>query len=106
MPKAVKLILVTAKHHPMHQHFVRVMNRIAYELKLNKEVRYEDYVFLIEHGETDDLGMAWIPQLLVQLDNGEIKPILTQMPFDERLKPSAERGFNEAMKKLKELAEV
>lgn len=103
MPKAVKVILVTATHHPMHKQFIKIAERLAKELNIEKEVKEEDYVFLIKYGETDDLGMAWLPQILIQLDNNEIKPVLTQIPFNEKLKPDAEKGYEEAIKKIKGL---
>ncbi|MEM2196457.1 MAG: hypothetical protein QW290_05205, partial [Sulfolobales archaeon] len=42
----------------------------------------EDYLFLIEHGDTDEYGMAWLPQLLAELDSGEIVKVLTKPVLD------------------------
>jgi len=101
--KPRKLILVTAPHHPQHKLWIQLLEEVANEKSLDKEVRIEDYVLLVEHGDTDDLGMAWLPQLLVELDNGEIKLLLSRMPLDENLQPSLELAKKEVMKRLEEL---
>ncbi len=103
MAKPRKLILVTAPHHPQHKLWIQLLEEVANEKSLDKEVRIEDYVLLVEHGDTDDLGMAWLPQLLVELDNGEIKLLLSRMPLDENLQPSLELAKKEVMKRLEEL---
>ncbi len=103
MAKPRKLILVTATHHPQHKLWVQLLEEIAKEKGLDKEIRIEDYMLLVEHGDTDDLGMAWLPQLLVELDNGEIKLLLSRMPLDEKLQPSVELAKKEALKKLEEI---
>jgi len=101
--KPRKLILVTAPHHPQHKLWLQLVDEIAKELSLEKEVRIEDYMLLVEHGDTDDLGMAWLPQLLVELDNGEIKLLISRLPLDENLQPSIDLAKEEVRKKLKEL---
>lgn len=103
MSKLRKLILVTADHHPLHKYFMMLTDRVASELKVDKEVKYEDYLFLIEHGETDELGMAWLPQLLAELDDGRIVLLLSRAPFDTQLKPDLEKGYDEIMNKIRSL---
>ncbi len=103
MAKPRKLILVTAPHHPQHKLWIQLLEEVANEKGLDKEIRIEDYVLLVEHGDTDDLGMAWLPQLLVELDNGEIKLLLSRMPLDENLQPSLELAKKEVLKKLEEI---
>ncbi len=103
MAKPRKLILVTAPHHPQHKLWLQLVDEIAKERNLEKEVRIEDYVLLVEHGDTDELGMAWLPQLLVELDNGEIKLLLSRLPLDENLQPSIELAKKEILRKLDEL---
>jgi len=95
--------LVTAPHHPQHKLWIQLLEEVANEKGLDKEIRIEDYVLLVEHGDTDDLGMAWLPQLLVELDNGEIKLLLSRMPLDENLQPSLELAKKEVLKKLEEI---
>ena len=107
MAKGIKkLILVTASHHPHHKMFIKLLNKLVEELKVEKEIKSEDYLFLIKHGETDEFGMAWIPQLLVELEDGNIKPILTKMPFDKSLRPDLEEAYKECLSKLKELGAI
>jgi hypothetical protein len=103
MPKPKKLILVTAEHHPQHKMWVKLVEEIAKQTRLEYEIRIEDYVLLTEHGDTDDLGMAWLPQLLVQLDNGEYKVLLSRMPLNKALQPDVEKAKEEILSKLKEL---
>ena len=102
MPKPKKLILVTAEHHPQHKMWVKLVEEIAKQTGLEYEIRIEDYVLLTEHGDTDDLGMAWLPQLLVQLDNGEYKVLLSRMPLNKALQPDVEKAKEEILSKLKE----
>lgn len=103
MPRVKKLILVTAEHHPTHRLFKQVAAELGRELGVEVEERIEDYVFLIQHGETDEFGMAWVPQLLAELDTGEVKPVLTKMPFNERLKSDPELGRREALERIRQL---
>ncbi len=103
MSQVKKLILVTADYHPLHKYFMTLTDRLAKELGVEKEVRVEDYVFLIEHGDTDELGMAWLPQLLAELDDGRIVLLLSKAPFDSQLRPDLERGYEEIMSRIKSL---
>ncbi|RLG84166.1 MAG: hypothetical protein DRO40_02060 [Thermoprotei archaeon] len=103
MPKVKKLILVTATHHPLHSLWVKLVDEIANELGIDKEIKYEDYVLLTEYGDTDEFGMAWLPQLLAQLDDGSIKLVLSQMPLNEALQPDYEKAKEQIIAKIKEL---
>jgi hypothetical protein len=103
MAKVVKLILVTAKDHPQHKLWVKLLDKLAEELGVEKEIKIEDYLLLTEHGDTDELGMPWLPQLLAQLDNGEIKVVLSRMPLNKALQPDIELGLQEARKKIEEI---
>lgn len=101
--KAKKVILVTSESHPMHKAFMTVADQLAKELGVEKEVKNEDYTFLSEYGEKDEFGMSWLPQLFVQLEDGRIYPVLTQMPFGQDLKADPQQGFKEAFNKVKNL---
>lgn len=105
MAKVKKLILVTATHHPLHKVFNNLLEELAEKLGVEKEVKIEDYVFLIKYGETDEYGMAGTPQLLVELDDGKILPILTQksMPLTDALKPDIEKAREIVLEKIKQL---
>ncbi len=102
MSKPIKLILVTAEHHPQHKMWIKLVKEIAEQTGLEYEVRIEDYILLTEHGDTDDLGMAWLPQLLVRLDNGEYKVLLSRMPLNKALQPDIKKAKEEILNKLKE----
>lgn len=105
MAKVKKLILVTATHHPLHKIFNNLLEDLAEKLGVEKEVKIEDYVFLIKYGETDEFGMAGTPQLLVELDDGKIVPVLTQksMPLTGALKPDIDKAREIVLKKIDEL---
>jgi hypothetical protein len=104
MGKIIKLVLDTAEHHPLHRAWLRLAETLAKELNVELEVKKEDYVFAIEHGETDELGMASLPQLFAVLDNGEVKLILSRYPFDpSTTKPDEKLAYDEAKKKIDEI---
>lgn len=100
MAKPVKLILVTAKDHPQHKMWVRLVEEVSKETGIPFEVRLEDYVLLTEHGDTDELGMAWLPQLLAELDNGEYVVLLSRMPLNSSLQPDPEQAKKVIIEKL------
>jgi len=77
-----KLILVTADHHPLHKYFKELAEELGKKYSVPIEVRMEDYLFLIEHGDTDEYGMAWVPQLLAELETGAIVKVLTKPVLD------------------------
>lgn len=104
MPKVVKLILDTAKHHPLHKAWLRLAEKLAEEYGLELEVKEEDYMFAVEHGDTDDLGMAWLPQLFAVLEDGTVKVVLSQYPFDPKTtKPDESMAYEEAKRRLREI---
>ena len=103
MPKVKKLILVTATHHPLHSLWVKLVDEIAGELGIDKEIKYEDYVLLTEYGDTDEFGMAWLPQLLAELDDESVKLVISQMPLNEALQPDYEKAKELIIAKIEEL---
>lgn len=103
MAKPKKLILVTATHHPLHELWMKLSDEVSKILNIEREVRYEDYVLLTEHGDTDDLGMPWLPQLLIELDDGSIKLLLSKIPLNKALQPDYDKAKEEILNKIKEL---
>lgn len=104
MPRIVKVILDTADFHPLHRAWVQLAETLAKELGVELEVKNEDYLYAIQHGETDELGMAWLPQLFVQLDDGSVKLVLSRYPFDPTtVKPSEEMALKEARERIREI---
>ncbi|MEM4502700.1 MAG: hypothetical protein QXV42_04560, partial [Ignisphaera sp.] len=93
-----KFILVTATHMPQHKHFKKLAEELSKELKIDLEIREEDYVFVSAYGEKDEFGMSWLPQLFAVVD-GEIKPILTKFPINEK---TLELDYEKALKEVKE----
>ncbi len=103
MAKIKKIYLVTATHHPYHELWSKLAKEIADKLDTELEVRYEDYLFLIEHGDTDEYGMAWVPQILAEFDDGTITVLLSQLPLNESLQPDPEKAIEIMLNKVKEL---
>jgi len=102
--KVKKLILVTAKHMPQHKYFNELAEELRKKLGVELEVREEDYAFLAEHGDTDEFGMPWTPQLLAELDDGRIVVLLSKMPFDEKtLKFDVDRAMQVVLEKIRDL---
>ena len=105
MVKLKKIYLVTATHHPYHELWSKLAKEIADKLNTELEVKYEDYLFLMEHGDTDEYGMAWVPQMFAELDDGSIKLLLSNMPLNESLGPDYEKAKEIVLEKIRELTE-
>ncbi len=103
MAKPVKLILVTADYHPYHRMWVKIAEEVSKETGLPLETRIEDYAFLVEHGDTDEYGMAWLPQLLAQLDDGSYTVLLSRLPLNEKLQADPEQAKRIILEKLSSL---
>ncbi len=101
MAKPVRIVLVTAKHHPLHGKWVEVAQRVAKELGLQLEIREEDYMFLNEYGDKDEYGMAWLPQLFVVMDNGKVQLLLSKMPLTKDHKPDVDTAIKTVLEKLR-----
>jgi len=105
LAKVKKVILDTAEHHPYHKKWVQLAESIANELSVELEVKYEDYVFAIQHGVTDDLGMAGLPQLMVELEDGKIHPVLHEIPLDKSFQPDFEMAKKVALERIRQFVE-
>jgi len=102
MVELKKIYLVTATHHPYHDLWSKLARELADKMNTELEVRYEDYVFLIEHGDTDEYGMAWVPQILAEFTDGSIIPLLSQLPLNEALKPDPDKAIEIMVNKIRE----
>jgi hypothetical protein len=100
MAKLSRLILVTADHHPLHKYFKEIAEELIKKYGVPLEVRMEDYLFLIQYGDTDEFGMAWVPQLLAQLDTGEIVKVLTKPVLDSMGNISKENDLRESTRNI------
>ena len=101
MAKAKKLILVTSDGHPQHKYFRKIAEKLANEAGLELETKKDDYVFLTEHGESDELGLTWLPQLFAELENGRVVKLLTQPKLNDRGQLDYDAGYEEALENLK-----
>jgi len=102
MTKIRKLILVTAKHLPQHRYFVKIAEELRKKLNCELEIREEDYEFLSIHGDKDEFGMAWAPQLFAELDDGSIKVVISKLPINQKtLKIDTNAALNEALERIK-----
>ena len=102
MAKIKKIYLVTATHHPYHELWMKLAKEVADKLGVELEVKYEDYLFLIEHGDTDEYGMAWVPQIVAEFEDGTYA-VLSQLPLNESLQPDPEKAVEIMLNKVKEL---
>lgn len=103
MVKVKKIYLVTATHHPYHELWSKLAREVADKLNVELEIKQEDYLFLIEHGDTDEYGMAWIPQILAEFEDGTITVLLSQLPLNESYKPDPGKAIEIMLNKIKEL---
>jgi hypothetical protein len=93
MSSVKKIVLVTAEHHPYHKLWVKLAERISKELNVPLEVKIEDYVYVNEYGDKDEFGMAWIPQILAELNDGSVRVLLSQLPLNQALQPDEEKAL-------------
>ncbi|MGC9071196.1 MAG: hypothetical protein ACP5HK_00645 [Acidilobus sp.] len=104
MGKVKKVVLDTAEFHPLHRNWLNLAQTIAKELGVDLDVKTEDYVYAISYGDKDDLGMAWLPQLFLEMEDGSVKLVMSQYPFDPATtKPSDQMALDEARKKVQEI---
>lgn len=73
-----KLVLVTDKDHALHKHFSGLAEKLSKEFNVPLEYRWGDYVYVTQYGDSDELGLTWLPQLFAELDDGSVVKILTQ----------------------------
>ncbi|MEM0377182.1 MAG: hypothetical protein QXI90_05365, partial [Thermofilum sp.] len=93
--RATKLILVGAPWAAFNDKLKKICQDIAAEKGIGFEEKVEDYIFLMKHGEKDELGGADIPQVFVEFDDGTIRHVLTRVPI-----AGTEPDFEEAKKKI------
>lgn len=104
MPRLAKIVLDTTKHHPLHGAWLSLAESLAREYGVELEVKEEDYIFAMEYGDKDDIGMTWLPQLFAVLDDGTVKLILSQYPFDPKTtNPDPGMAYEEAKRRLAEV---
>lgn len=101
--KVSKVVLVTADHHPYHKLWSKLAERLSNTLGVSLEVRKEDYVYLVEHGDKDELGMSWLPQILVELEDGSVHWLLSQLPLNDNLQPDEDKAIEQMTEKLRSL---
>lgn len=103
MVKVKKVVLVTAKHHPYHKMWLKMAENLSKAINAELEVKEEDYVYLVEHGDKDEFGMAWAPQILAELDDGRVEWLLSQLPLNDSLQPDESKAQEIMLEKLKNL---
>ncbi|MCX8209029.1 MAG: hypothetical protein N3G79_05255 [Sulfolobales archaeon] len=100
MGRLARLILVTADHHPLHKYFKEIAEELSRRYGVPLEIRVEDYLFLIQYGDTDEYGMAWVPQILAELDSGEIFKVLTKPILDSMGNISKENDVSASIRSI------
>jgi len=104
MAKIVRLVLDDLPSHPLSKKWRELAEKLAKEYGLELKVIVEDYMYAVNHGETDDLGMTWLPQLFAEDEEGKVYLVLSRFPFNEATgDPDPEKAYQEAKKRLEEL---
>lgn len=98
-----KIVLVSAEHHPHHVKWLRLAEEVAKESGAHFEYRPEDYLYAIEHGRTDEFGMAGLPQLFAETEEGRVHLLLWEVPLNERLEPDFEEAKRIVLRRLAEI---
>jgi len=101
--KVKKIYLITATHHPYHELWMKLAKEVSEKLGVELEVRYEDYLFLIEHGDVDEYGMAWLPQIVAEFDDNSFTVLLSQLPLNEALQPDPDKAVEIMINKVREV---
>ncbi len=96
-----KLVLVTEQSHDLHKHFSGLAERLSKELNIPLEYRWGDYVYVTQHGDSDELGITWLPQLFAELDEGTVVKVLTQPNLSDSGYLDEERDYKASMEVLK-----
>ena len=98
--KVRKLVLVTSDGHPQHKYFAGIAEELSKKLGVSVDIRRDDYVFLSNYGETDDLGLTWLPQLMAEVEGGEVIKVLTQPALTPDGKLDIDGGLKQALRNL------
>lgn len=101
--KVKKIVIVTAEHHPYHKLWLKLADKLSKILNAPLDVKNEDYVYLVEHGDKDEFGMSWLPQILVELEDNTIHWLLSKLPLNETLQPDEDKAISEMLEKLKSI---
>lgn len=85
-----RLIAVIADWEKGSEYLIEACKRASEELKMDVEVKKEDWDFLTKFGEKDEFGGVEVPQLFLETDEGEVKHIMTRVPLTSDGKPDLE----------------
>ncbi|MDT7889871.1 MAG: hypothetical protein RQ885_12980 [Desulfurococcales archaeon] len=103
MPRVQRIILDTATYQPQHRFFLDLARWLSTILNVELKIIEEDYVFANQYGDKDEFGFAWLPQLFVELESGNIIPVLTRPPFNpQTLELDQELSKKEIISRLRE----
>jgi|YelNatPaOPRAMG01_1025707.scaffolds.fasta_scaffold61455_2 hypothetical protein len=97
------LIIVTADWEKASMYLKKVCYEVAKELKLNLEERKEDWEFLVNFGQKDDIGGVDIPQAFIKLSNGRIVHLMTRVPLTSNGEPDLKNAKELIIRKIIEL---
>lgn len=100
-----KVIAVSSKAHPLHRFIEKLCKVLSEELKVPFEIKFEDYVFLTQHGAKDEYGFTFLPQVFVEYEDGKVELVLSEVPLNEKLKPDLEKAKEEILAKVKKYRE-
>ncbi len=95
------MVLVTDKDHALHKHFSEISEKLSKELNIPLEYKWGDYVYVSQYGDSDELGITWLPQLFAELEDGTVIKVLTQPNLSEAGYLDQERDYKASLETLK-----
>jgi len=102
--KIVRLVLDDLPSHPLSRKWRELAEKLANDLGAELKVIEEDYMYAMEHGDTDEFGMTWLPQLFAEDEEGKVYLVMSRFPFEEKTgSPDPERAYEEAKARLEEI---
>jgi hypothetical protein len=97
------LIIVTADWEKVSTYLKKVCYEVAQELKLNLEERREDWEFLVNFGQRDEIGGVDIPQAFIKLNDGRVFHLMTRVPLNSDGQPDLKNAKELIRRKIVEL---
>lgn len=87
-----KIVVVTADWERLSGLVKKACEEAGKQLGVEVEERKEDWDYLAQHGARDEYGGIDLPQVLLELDDGSIKHVLTKIPLSSMGKPDLEEA--------------
>jgi len=97
------LIIVTADWEKASMYLKKVCDEVAKELNLALEEKKEDWEFLVNFGQRDDIGGVDLPQAFIKLSDGKVVHLMTRVPLTNDGQPDLKSAKELIKRKIAEL---